>query len=70
MTFWLEFFKDKRFAWDFKIANFVMRDVLRNYLVINSAILERVAKSTNLTDFQKGRINSVVNNLNTLMEGI
>lgn len=32
MSFWLEFFADKRFGWRFKIANFIMGDYLRNYL--------------------------------------
>ena len=33
MPFWIEFFIDKRFGWKFKIANFIMGDYLRNYLV-------------------------------------
>ena len=69
MRFWWEFFKDKRFAWDFKIANFIMRDSLRSYLAINSTMLKDMTKSTELTDFQKRRISRVVEDLNTLMEG-
>lgn len=69
MRFWFEFFKDKRFAWDFKIANFIMGDRLRNYLAINSTMLKDIAKSNELTDFQKRRIGRVVKDLNVLMEG-
>lgn len=42
MRFWIEFFKDKRFSWDFKIANFIMRDALRNYLATDLTILQRI----------------------------
>ena len=69
MKFWLEFFKDKRFAWDFKIANFIMGDRLRSYLAINSTMLKDIVKSKELTDFQKNRIGRVVKDLNVLMEG-
>lgn len=69
MRFWFEFFKDKRFAWDFKIANFIMGDRLRNYLAINSTMLKDIANSNELTDFQKRRIGRVVKDLNVLMEG-
>lgn len=69
MKFWLEFFKDKRFAWDFKIANFIMRDRLRSYLAIDSTMLKDMAKSNDLTYFQQNRIRRVVKDLNTLMEG-
>lgn len=68
MRFWIEFFKDKRFAWDFKIANFIMRDYLRNYLATDCAVLKEIANSNNCTDFHKKRINKVINNLNMLME--
>ena len=69
MKFWLEFFKDKRFAWDFKIANFIMRDRLRSYLAIDSTMLKDMAKSNDLTYFQQNRISRVVKDLNVLMEG-
>ncbi len=69
MRFWFEFFKDKRFAWDFKIANFIMRDYLRNYLATDCLVLEEVAKSNNCPNFHKKRINKVIKNLNRLMEG-
>lgn len=68
MGFWIEFFKDKRFAWDFKIANFIMRDYLRNYLATDCAVLKEIANSNYCTDFHKKRINKVINNLNMLME--
>ena len=69
MKFWFEFFKDKRFAWDFKIANFIMRDRLRSYLAIDSTMLKDMAKSNDLTYFQQNRISRVVKDLNVLMEG-
>lgn len=69
MRFWWEFFKDKRFAWDFKIANLIMGDRLRSYLAIDSTMLKDIAKSNSVTDFQKRRIGRVVTDLNTLMEG-
>lgn len=69
MRFWWEFFKDKRFAWDFKIANLIMGDRLRSYLAIDSTMLKDIAKSNSVTDFQKRRIGRVVTDFNTLMEG-
>lgn len=69
MKFWFEFFKDKRFAWDFKIANFIMRDRLRSYLAIDSTMLKDMAKSNDLTYFQQNRISRVVKDLDVLMEG-
>lgn len=69
MKFWLEFFMDKRFAMDFKIANFIMRDYLRNYLATDCAVLNEIAKSNDCTAFHKKRINQVVKNLSRLMEG-
>lgn len=69
MTFWLEFFMDKRFSLDFKIANFIMRDYLRNYLATDCWILSEIAKSNDCTNFHKKRINKVVKNLYRLMEG-
>jgi hypothetical protein len=68
MRFWLEFFKDKRFSWDFKIANFIMRDDLRHYLAIDCAILNEIAKSNDCTDFHKKRINKIISDLNILMK--
>lgn len=68
MKFWLEFFKDKRFSWDFKIANFIMGDSLRNYLVIDCTVLNEIAKSNNCTDFHKKLISGVANDLNRLMK--
>lgn len=35
---WIEFFSDKRFGWRFKIANLIMGDYLRNYLVVGCLI--------------------------------
>ena len=42
MRFWIDFFKDKRFAWDFKIANLIMGDVLRDYLVADLMRLQKI----------------------------
>lgn len=67
MKFWLEFFKDKRFSWDFKIANFIMRDSLRNYLAVDCMALKKIVESSDCTDFHKKRIDRVVNDLHTLM---
>lgn len=50
MKFWLEFFKDKRFSWDFKIANFIMGDSLRNYLAVDCATLKEIQKSNDCTN--------------------
>lgn len=68
MRFWLEFFMDKRFSLDFKIANFIMRDYLRNYLVIDCTLLNEIAKSNDCTDFHKKLISGVANDLNRLMK--
>ena len=67
MRFWLEFFKDKRFSWDFKIANFIMGDSLRNYLALDCVVLNEIAKSNDCADFHKKRIGTVVNDLHKLM---
>lgn len=45
MKFWVEFFKDKRFSLDFKIANLIMRDSLRNYLATDLMILREIKDS-------------------------
>lgn len=42
MKFWIEFFKDKRFSLDFKIANLIMRDSLRNYLATDLIALQQI----------------------------
>ena len=42
MSFWIDFFKDKRFSLDFKIANLVMNDALRNYLATDLIELEKI----------------------------
>lgn len=68
MRFWLEFFMDKRFSWDFKIANFIMRDYLRNYLAVDCAVLKEIAEANDCPDFHKKRISKVVKNLNRLMK--
>lgn len=67
MSFWLDFFKDKRFSLNFKIANLIMRDSLRNYLAVDSAVLKNLTKSNNCNDFEKKKIEKVVNDLNKLM---
>lgn len=67
MGFWLEFFRDKRFSWDFKIANFIMRDYLRNYLATECAVLDNLAESPNLSKFEKKRLSKVSQDLKLLM---
>lgn len=42
MGFWIEFFRDKRFSLDFKIANLIMRDSLRNYLATDLITLQKI----------------------------
>lgn len=42
MGFWVEFFRDKRFSWDFKIANLIMGDSLRNYLATDLIELKKI----------------------------
>ena len=42
MKFWIEFFMDKRFSLDFKIANLIMSDSLRNYLATDLLILKKI----------------------------
>lgn len=42
MKFWIEFFKDKRFSLDFKIANLIMGDSLRNYLATDLLVLQKI----------------------------
>lgn len=42
MKFWIDFFKDKRFSLDFKIANLIMRDSLRNYLATDLIALQQI----------------------------
>lgn len=68
MSFWFEFFKDKRFSFRFKVANLIMNDYLRNYLATDCCILNKVINSKDCSDFNKRQINKVVKNINTLME--
>lgn len=42
MRFWFDFFRDKRFSFDFKIANLIMGDALRNYLATDLIVLEKI----------------------------
>ena len=42
MNFWIKFFMDKRFSWDFKIANLMMGDSLRNYLAVDLITLGEI----------------------------
>ena len=67
MKFWLEFFKDKRFSWDFKIANFIMKDHLRNYLAVDITILREISKNENCTDYSKKKIEKIIKDLDILM---
>lgn len=68
MKFWLEFFKDKRFSLDFKIANFIMRDSLRNYLAVDCMILDDLSEDSNLNEFQKRKLNRISNDLKRIMK--
>ena len=68
MKFWLEFFKDKKFSWDFKIANFIMGDSLRNYLAVDCMILDDLSEDSNLNEFQKRKLNRISNDLKRLMK--
>lgn len=67
MRFWLEFFASKEFGFDFKVANLVMRDALRNYLAIDRLILLDLLESDNLTAFQKAKLKGVVSDVENLM---
>lgn len=69
MRFWFEFFRDKRFAWDFKLANFIMGDMLRSYLELYRVALEGVIKYGNLPDWHTAELNEVLSSLQTLMAG-
>lgn len=67
MGFWFDFFKDKRFGLDFKIANFIMNDSLRNYLVVDSMKLNDMLQATNLTESQKKSLNKIAKDIRVLM---
>ena len=67
MGFWFDFFKDKRFSLDFKIANFIMNDSLRNYLVVDSMKLNDMLQATNLTERQKKSLNKIAKDIRILM---
>ena len=70
MKFWWAFFKDKRFAWDFKIANFIMRDDLRNYLAVDCAMLQEICENRNCADYEREKISRVIRDLHRLMKGV
>lgn len=38
LSYWIEFFADKRFGWRFKLANLIMNDYLRNYLAVGGLV--------------------------------
>lgn len=67
MGFWFDFFKDKRFSFDFKIANFIMNDSLRNYLTVDSVKLNDMLQATNLTKSQKKSLNKIAKDIRVLM---
>ena len=67
MKFWLEFFKDKRFSWDFKIANFIMRDSLRNYFAVDMVMLKEISNNNKCTNSIKRRIDKIAEDLNMIM---
>ena len=70
MKFWFKFFKDKRFSWDFKIANFIMKDYLRNYLSIDCIVLKEIIEDRNADDFSKRKANKILTDLYILMHSI
>ena len=67
MRFWFEFFASRSFGLDFKVANLVMRDALRNYLTVDRLILLDLLESDNLTAFQRAKIKGVVSDVESLM---
>ena len=67
MRFWVEFFRDERFSFSFKIANFIMQDSLRIYLASDCKTLREVKRTGGLTDSSKARINTVISDLSRLM---
>ena len=67
MGFWFDFFKDKRFSLDFKIANFIMNDSLRSYLAVDSMKLNNMLQATNLTESQKKSLNKIAKDIRVLM---
>ena len=38
ILFWIDFFKDRKFSFRFKLANLIMNDYLRNYLAVGCLI--------------------------------
>lgn len=62
MKFWLKFFSDKSFSLDFKIANFIMGDSLRNYLAVDRMMLKKIAESNQCNYFHKKQIFKIVDN--------
>ena len=60
MRFWIKFFKDKRFSLDFKIANLIMRDSLRNYLATDLMVLQKT---------EDKRARQIENDIKTLFGG-
>lgn len=67
MRFWFEFFRDKRFSLSFKIANFIMRDRLREYIAVNCAALREVSEAKHFTEFHKRKVGKVIRDLHMLM---
>lgn len=54
MGFWIEFFRDKRFSWRFKLANFIMNDYLRNYLAVGCMLpLDKIVNLEATTGYEK-----------------
>lgn len=66
MKFWIEFLLDKRFSLDFKIANLIMRDSLRNYLACVLLEIDMI-KSINNEEMKKRYLNKIENNVQLLM---
>jgi hypothetical protein len=68
MRFWFDFFLDKRFSLDFKIANFIMRDSLRNYLACMLHECKNI-KNSNSQLVQEKNASKIENKIRLLMNG-
>ena len=67
VSFWIKFFLSKDYAWDFKIANFVMRDYLRNYLVIDRLSLKVLANKTDSGMIERN-LRKIIRDIEILMK--
>lgn len=69
MKFWIDFFRDKRFSLDFKIANLIMGDSLRNYLAMDCVALKAIAENSGVSEFYKARLKKIAIDMEVLMDG-